>query len=214
MKYLICSLFMITKPEKSSHDKPISHFLQPATHHLPQSTASTTSPRSNPVTLLHHSCIADLQAPFYLLHCSFSSHDSHSLGCCIYRCCRSHVLVMSSRSTPILHSKSSTDPSTDHPPPHRCHRIKNCRTHLNKSNISALLPEALTADVETVFADQTGGVGADAAIYERNTLVLVDLGVHFYVGLDVCSDVKTRVRADGRVFSLSLSCALLCGRLG
>lgn len=36
--------------------------------------------------------------------------------------------------------------------------------YLDKSNILALLPEALSADIETVFSDQTGFVGADAAV--------------------------------------------------
>jgi len=34
---------------------------------------------------------------------------------------------------------------------------------LDETDVLALFPEALTADVETVFADETGGVGADAA---------------------------------------------------
>jgi hypothetical protein len=40
--------------------------------------------------------------------------------------------------------------------------------YLNKSDILALLPEALTADVEAVFPDDTGLVGADATIYREN----------------------------------------------
>ena len=35
--------------------------------------------------------------------------------------------------------------------------------HLDKPNILALLPKALTADVEAVLPDQTGAVGANAA---------------------------------------------------
>jgi hypothetical protein len=38
-----------------------------------------------------------------------------------------------------------------------------CRTYLDKTNILALLTEALTADVKTVFADKTLGVVADSA---------------------------------------------------
>jgi len=34
---------------------------------------------------------------------------------------------------------------------------------LDETDILALLAEALAADVEAVFADQTGGVGADSA---------------------------------------------------
>lgn len=40
-------------------------------------------------------------------------------------------------------------------------------SYLSEPNILALLSEALSADVETVLADQTGLVGADAAEYER-----------------------------------------------
>ena len=38
------------------------------------------------------------------------------------------------------------------------------RTYLDEANVGALLAEALTADVEAVLADQTSGVGADAAV--------------------------------------------------
>jgi len=34
---------------------------------------------------------------------------------------------------------------------------------LDEPDILALLPEALTADVEAIFADQTSGVGANSA---------------------------------------------------
>jgi hypothetical protein len=36
--------------------------------------------------------------------------------------------------------------------------------HLDKSNVCCLFSEALTADVETIFSDETGFVGADAAV--------------------------------------------------
>ena len=36
--------------------------------------------------------------------------------------------------------------------------------YLDETDILALLAEALAADVEAVFADQTGGVGADSAV--------------------------------------------------
>jgi hypothetical protein len=36
--------------------------------------------------------------------------------------------------------------------------------YLGEANIGGLLAEALTADVEAVLADQTGTVGADAAV--------------------------------------------------
>jgi len=34
---------------------------------------------------------------------------------------------------------------------------------LDETNILALLAEALTADVQAILADQTGGMGADSA---------------------------------------------------
>jgi hypothetical protein len=36
--------------------------------------------------------------------------------------------------------------------------------YLDESNVGALLPEALTADVQAILADETSGVGADAAV--------------------------------------------------
>lgn len=47
--------------------------------------------------------------------------------------------------------------------------------YLSEADIGALFPEALAADIEAVFADQTGGVGADAAVLRisRQLLVLV-----------------------------------------
>jgi hypothetical protein len=38
---------------------------------------------------------------------------------------------------------------------------------LDEANVLALFPEALTADVQAVLADQTGLVGADAAIQSQ-----------------------------------------------
>lgn len=40
-------------------------------------------------------------------------------------------------------------------------------THLDESNILRLLPEALTADVQAIFADETSGVCADAATKQK-----------------------------------------------
>lgn len=39
-------------------------------------------------------------------------------------------------------------------------------SYLGESNVGGLLTEALTADVESVLADQTSGVGADTAVKE------------------------------------------------
>ena len=36
--------------------------------------------------------------------------------------------------------------------------------YLDETDVGGLLPEALTADVKAVLADQTSGVGADAAV--------------------------------------------------
>jgi len=38
------------------------------------------------------------------------------------------------------------------------------KSYLDEANVGSLLAEALTADVEAVLADQTSGVGADAAV--------------------------------------------------
>lgn len=46
-------------------------------------------------------------------------------------------------------------------------------SYLGEANVGSLLTEALTADVEAVLADQTGGVGADTAI--QSTLPLAHL---------------------------------------
>lgn len=43
------------------------------------------------------------------------------------------------------------------------------QVYLDESNILALLPEALSADIETVFPDQTGFVGADSAVRLRES---------------------------------------------
>jgi hypothetical protein len=37
-------------------------------------------------------------------------------------------------------------------------------SYLDETNVLALFPEALTADVQAILADQTGFVGADAAV--------------------------------------------------
>lgn len=43
-------------------------------------------------------------------------------------------------------------------------RVLVVGTHLDEANVGGLLAEALTADVEAVLADETGLVGADAAV--------------------------------------------------
>ena len=40
--------------------------------------------------------------------------------------------------------------------------------YLDETNVGGLLTEALTADVQAVLADETGGVGANAAVEEKN----------------------------------------------
>ena len=47
------------------------------------------------------------------------------------------------------------------------------KSYLDEANVGSLLAEALTADVEAVLADQTSGVGADAAEYCVSHRVLV-----------------------------------------
>jgi len=39
-----------------------------------------------------------------------------------------------------------------------------CKPYLDETDVGALLPEALTADVEAVLADETSRVGADTAV--------------------------------------------------
>ena len=41
-----------------------------------------------------------------------------------------------------------------------------CVAYLDETDVGALLTEALTADVEAVLPDETGLVGADAAVQE------------------------------------------------
>ena len=45
------------------------------------------------------------------------------------------------------------------------------QSHLNKTNIRTLLPEALTADVQTVLPDETGFVSADSAVAKMSVTV-------------------------------------------
>ena len=57
-------------------------------------------------------------------------------------------------------------------------------TYLRKSNIRTLLPKALTADVQTVFAYQTGLMCADAAVRETQSacVPLIFVSVGFVAG--------------------------------
>lgn len=45
------------------------------------------------------------------------------------------------------------------------------QSHLNETNIRALLPEALTADVQAVLPDETGFVGANSAVAKMSVTV-------------------------------------------
>lgn len=44
--------------------------------------------------------------------------------------------------------------------------------YLDESNIGSLLTEALTADVQTILADETGLVCADTAVGDRQSRLL------------------------------------------
>ena len=62
-------------------------------------------------------------------------------------------------------------------------------TDLDEANVGGLLAEALTADVEAILADQTGGMGADAAVVREkkkqvSTSSLSFLPHNFYDGDD------------------------------
>ena len=41
--------------------------------------------------------------------------------------------------------------------------------YLDETNVGGLLTEALTADVQAVLANETGGVGANAAVEEKSS---------------------------------------------
>lgn len=82
------------------------------------------------------------------------------------------------------HAPSPLSPTTSHssvlhetrqPSPQPARKFGKCPsnkgTHLDESNVLALLPEALAAEEEVVFADQTGRVGADAAILRTTSSV-------------------------------------------
>lgn len=45
-----------------------------------------------------------------------------------------------------------------------CHHLLHCLPVLDEADIGALLTETLTADVQTVFSDQTSSVCADSAV--------------------------------------------------
>jgi len=45
-------------------------------------------------------------------------------------------------------------------------------SYLDETDVGALLAEALTADVEAVLADETSGVGADAAVEAMSAIVV------------------------------------------
>ena len=51
--------------------------------------------------------------------------------------------------------------------------LKRKNPYLGEADILRFLPEALTADVEAVFPDQSGLVGADAAERRRNVWLAV-----------------------------------------
>jgi hypothetical protein len=51
------------------------------------------------------------------------------------------------------------------------------RAYLDEANVGRLLAEALTADVEAVLADQTGLVGADAAVSKRKKNVSISVSL-------------------------------------
>ena len=56
-----------------------------------------------------------------------------------------------------------------------------CESYLDEANVGGLLTEALTADVETVLADETGLVGADTAGEKtRQQTFQMPLEIHVY----------------------------------
>lgn len=73
---------------------------------------------------------------------------------------RSSVLYHEER----LATSSSRHPGTGNLPFDK----KKSRLYLCESNILGLLSEALTADVQAVFSDETGAMGADAAVKKES----------------------------------------------
>lgn len=63
-----------------------------------------------------------------------------------------------------VHELPAGSPSKDdiHRSPAEARTNEQGSTYLGEPNILALLPETLTADIETVFANETGFVGANA----------------------------------------------------
>jgi hypothetical protein len=59
-------------------------------------------------------------------------------------------------------------------------RVHGARAYLDEANVGGLLTEALAADVESILADQTGLMGADAAIRFRKKKI-VSISVSFRV---------------------------------
>jgi hypothetical protein len=58
--------------------------------------------------------------------------------------------------------------------------------YLDETDISGFLSEALTADVESIFADETGFVGADSAVGEMLAVVL-----------ELCPILRCSLRSQG-----------------
>lgn len=56
--------------------------------------------------------------------------------------------------------------------------VSQKESYLDEANVGGLLTEALTADVEAVLADQTGLVGADAAVHKVKIIMLAQI-LHF-----------------------------------
>ena len=53
--------------------------------------------------------------------------------------------------------------------------------YLGESDVGGLLAEALTADVKTVLADETGLVGADAAVICVSSYVLMSPSIFLHI---------------------------------
>lgn len=71
--------------------------------------------------------------------------------CCIYRCYKTKSQNMPWGFSHVPHILEGEG--------------GGCGPHLDEANVRGLLPEALTADVEAVLADQTGAVSADTAAH-------------------------------------------------
>lgn len=88
-------------------------------------------------------------------------------------------------------------------------------SHLLEANVGALLTEALTADVQAVLADQTGTVGADAAVKRDGMLARLPFSSLNKMPSSNFFSMCVRVRPDGDIiFSSTTGVGVFVPRAG